>query len=73
MEEWAFGATRGDLIRDYHRDPFPHSLLRARQKMVRTPTQIRGPELRFFVFKGLGFRVLTEGLGFRVYTKGFMV
>ena len=31
MGEWVIGTTIGDLIRDYHRDPFPHSLLRTRQ------------------------------------------
>ena len=30
MGEWVIGTSIGDL-RDYHRDPFPHSLLRTRQ------------------------------------------
>ena len=29
-----FGTTIGDL-KDYHRDPFPHALLRTREKGVR--------------------------------------
>ena len=31
MGEWVLGTTIEDLIRDYHRDPFPHSLLRTRE------------------------------------------
>ena len=31
MGEGASGTTTGDLIRDYHGDPFPHSLLRTRE------------------------------------------
>ena len=34
MGEWGIGTDIGDLYRDYHRDPFPHSLLRTRQVMV---------------------------------------
>ena len=31
MGEWVIGTTIRGTLRDYHRDPFPHSLLRTRE------------------------------------------
>ena len=33
MYYWVMGTTIWDYIGNYYRDPFPHSLLRTRQKM----------------------------------------